>query len=147
VTELWKAGRFTYSPIGRLVVPRDQGRRTPDPSTRVGATQGALTILNVSVDRLGSARSILTTEAIGQLGRTVTDALTMPTDCSSSARQVAPDRPSETRRSNVYWSNVAPQIQVAIGYLNVRRVGGLPISYTNVFCNSGSINRVSQDAL
>jgi hypothetical protein len=29
----------------------------------------ALTVLNVNVDRLGSARSILTDEAIGQLGR------------------------------------------------------------------------------
>ena len=53
----------------------------------------ALTVLNVSVDRLGSARSILTDEAIGQLGRTVTDTLTKLRDCSSSARQMAPDRP------------------------------------------------------
>jgi hypothetical protein len=51
----------------------------------------ALTVLNVSVDRLGSARSILTDEAIGQLGRTVTDALTKLRDCSSSARQMAPN--------------------------------------------------------
>jgi hypothetical protein len=51
-----------------------------------------LTVLNVSVDRLGSARSILTDEAIGQLGRTVTDALTKLRDCSPSARQTAPDR-------------------------------------------------------
>jgi hypothetical protein len=52
----------------------------------------ALTVLNVSVDRLGSARSILTDEAIGQLGRTVADALTKLRDCSSSARQMAPNR-------------------------------------------------------
>ena len=50
----------------------------------------ALTVLNVSVDRIGSARSILTDEAIGQLGRTVTDALTKLRDCSPSARQMAP---------------------------------------------------------
>jgi hypothetical protein len=52
----------------------------------------ALTVLNVSVDRLGSAKSILTDEAIGQLGRSVTDALTRLRDCSPSARQIAPDR-------------------------------------------------------
>ena len=52
----------------------------------------ALTVLNVSVDRLGSARSILTDEAIGQLGRPVADALTKLRDCSSSARQMAPNR-------------------------------------------------------
>jgi hypothetical protein len=57
----------------------------------------ALAVLNVSVDRLGSARSILTTEAIGQLGRTVTDALTKLRDCSSGVRQMAPDR---TLRNN-----------------------------------------------
>jgi hypothetical protein len=52
----------------------------------------ALTVLNVSVERLGSARSILTDEAIAQLGRTVTDALTKLRDCSSGARQMPPDR-------------------------------------------------------
>jgi hypothetical protein len=57
----------------------------------------ALTVLNVSVDRLGSARSILTNEAIGQLGRTVTHALTKLRDCSSGARQMAPDH---TLRNN-----------------------------------------------
>jgi hypothetical protein len=52
----------------------------------------ALTLLNVSVDRLRSARSIVTDEAIGQLGRTVSDALMKLRDCSSSTRQVAPHR-------------------------------------------------------
>jgi hypothetical protein len=53
----------------------------------------ALTVLNVSVDRLGRARSILIDEAIGQLGRTVADALTKLRDCSSSARPMAPNSP------------------------------------------------------
>jgi hypothetical protein len=52
----------------------------------------ALTVLNVSVDRLGNARSILTDQAIEQLGRTATDALVKLRDCSSSASQMAPDR-------------------------------------------------------
>jgi len=52
----------------------------------------ALTVLNFSVDRIGSARSMLTDEAIGQLGRTFTDALVKLRNCSASARQVAPDR-------------------------------------------------------
>ncbi|MHC2333730.1 hypothetical protein [Bradyrhizobium sp. USDA 4454] len=52
----------------------------------------ALTALNVSVDRLGSARSILTDQAIEQSGRTVTDALAKLRGCSSSAVQMAPDR-------------------------------------------------------
>ncbi|MFG3593792.1 hypothetical protein [Bradyrhizobium sp. RDI18] len=59
----------------------------------------ALTVLNVSVDRLGSARSILTDEAIGQLGRTVTDALTKLRDCSPSARQMAIDRTFRSKTS------------------------------------------------
>ena len=60
----------------------------------------ALTVLNVNVDRLGSARSILTDQAIGQLGRTVADALTKLRDCSSSAR-ISPHRKlgNETSRS------------------------------------------------
>jgi hypothetical protein len=48
----------------------------------------ALTALNISVDRLGSARSILTDQAIEQLGRTFTDALAKLRDCTSTA----PDR-------------------------------------------------------
>jgi hypothetical protein len=52
----------------------------------------ALTVLNISVDRLGNARSILTDEAIGQLGRTVTDALMKLRDCSPNVGQMAPDR-------------------------------------------------------
>ena len=50
----------------------------------------ALTTLNISIDRLGSARSILTDKAIGQLGQTVTDSLMTLRDCSSSARKVEP---------------------------------------------------------
>ena len=44
----------------------------------------ALAVLNVNVDRLRSARSILTDQAIGQLGRTVADVLTTLRDCASS---------------------------------------------------------------
>jgi hypothetical protein len=52
----------------------------------------ALTVLNVNVDRLGSARSILTDEAIGQLGRRVTDTLMKLRDCSSNVSQIPPHR-------------------------------------------------------
>ena len=55
----------------------------------------ALTVLNVSIDRIGNARSILTDEAIGheaigQLGRTITDGLTKLRDC-----QATPERRSQ----------------------------------------------------
>ena len=49
-----------------------------------------LTALNINVERLRSARSILTDEAIGQLGRTATDALMKLRDCSSSIGQLEP---------------------------------------------------------
>ena len=58
-------------------------------------------------ERLGSARSILTDEAIGQLGRTVTDALTKLRDCSSSARQVAPHRTLRNKTVES-WGNAGP---------------------------------------
>jgi hypothetical protein len=67
----------------------------------------ALTVLRVSVDRLGSARSILTDEAIGQLGRTVTDALTKLRDCSSSARQMAPDHTLINKTAET-WGTAGP---------------------------------------
>src|SRR4029078_8789689 len=62
----------------------------PALQSEIAQLKEALTVLNVSVDRLGSARSILTEEAIGQLGRTVTDALMKLRGCSSRTRQVAP---------------------------------------------------------
>ena len=57
----------------------------------------ALTVLNTSVDRLGSAKSILTDEAIEQLGRTITDALMKLRDCTPSTRHVAPRGTLENR--------------------------------------------------
>ena len=71
----------------------------PALQTEMVQLREALTVLNVSIDRFESARSILTDEAIGQLGRTVNDALTKLRDCSSNARQMALIAPSETRRS------------------------------------------------
>ena len=59
----------------------------------------ALTALNVSVDRLANTRTILTDEAIGQLGRAVTDTLTKMRGCTSNAGQVQPylsDNAAET---------------------------------------------------
>ena len=60
----------------------------------------ALTALNVSVDRLANTRTILTDEAIGQLGRAVTDTLTKMRGCASNVGQMQPylsDNAAETR--------------------------------------------------
>ncbi len=60
----------------------------------------ALTALNVSVDRLANTRTILTDEAIGQLGRAVTDTLTKMRGCASNVGQVQPylsDNAAETQ--------------------------------------------------
>jgi hypothetical protein len=43
--------------------------------SEIARLREALTALNGSVDRLANARTILTDEAIGQLGRSVTDTL------------------------------------------------------------------------
>ena len=48
----------------------------------------ALTALNVSVDRLADTRTILTDEAIGQLGRAVTDTLMKMRSCASKDGQM-----------------------------------------------------------
>jgi hypothetical protein len=51
-----------------------------------------VTALNVSVDRLTNARTILTDEAIAQLGRSVTETLTKMRGCASNVGQVQPHR-------------------------------------------------------
>ena len=60
----------------------------------------ALTTLNVSVDRLANARTILTDEAIVQLGRAVTDTLKEMRGCASNVGQMQSylgDNAAETR--------------------------------------------------
>jgi hypothetical protein len=47
--------------------------KNPALQREIAQLKEALTVLSVSVDRLGSARSILTDQAIGRLGQTVTD--------------------------------------------------------------------------
>ena len=55
----------------------------------------ALTTLNVSIDRLANTRTILTDEAIGQLGRAVTDTLTQMRGCASKVGQMQPSLNAE----------------------------------------------------
>jgi hypothetical protein len=51
-------------------------RENPVLQSEIARLTEALTALNASVDRLTSARTLLTDEAIGHLGRTVADTLT-----------------------------------------------------------------------
>ena len=55
----------------------------------------ALTALNASVDRLTNTRTILTDEAIAQLGRAVTDTLTQMRGCTSKVGQMQPSLNAE----------------------------------------------------
>ena len=57
---------------------------------KIARLKEALTTLNVSVDRLANARTILTDEAIGQLGRAVTDTLTKMRGCASNVGEMQP---------------------------------------------------------
>ncbi len=67
-------------------------KTSENPSLRIEMAQlkEALTTLNVSVDRLGSAKSILTDEAIERIGRRVSDTLMKLRDCPSNVGQVPP---------------------------------------------------------
>jgi hypothetical protein len=67
----------------------------------------ALTVLNISVDRLGNARSILTDQAIGQLGRTITHSLMNLRDCSSNVGQMAPHEAPRNRTGEA-WEGSMP---------------------------------------
>ena len=74
----------------------------PVAQSRIERLKEALTTLNVSVDRLANTRTILTDEAIGQLGRAVTDTLTKMRGCTSNVGQMQPnlrDNAAETRDS------------------------------------------------
>jgi hypothetical protein len=66
----------------------------------------ALTVVNVSVDRLRSARSMLTDEAIGQLARTVAGGLTRLRSCSSGGEtHLIPSAPADQGRRTAHAEN------------------------------------------
>jgi hypothetical protein len=76
-------------------------RENPGVQLEIARLKEALTALNVSVDRLANARTILTDEAVGQLGRAVTDTLTKLKGCGSNVGQMPPylsDNAPETER-------------------------------------------------
>ena len=60
--------------------------------SEIARLKEAVTALNVSVDRLTNARTILPDEAIAQLGRSVTETLTKVRGCASNVGQVQPHR-------------------------------------------------------
>jgi hypothetical protein len=65
----------------------------PALQSEIAQLKESLITLKVSLDRFGSVRSaIFSDETIGQLGRTVTDALIRLRDCSSISRQTALQR-------------------------------------------------------
>ena len=61
--------------------------------SEIARLKEALSTLSASVDRLTHARTILTDEAIGRLGRSVGDALTNMRSCPSNVGRMQPDRP------------------------------------------------------
>jgi hypothetical protein len=58
--------------------------------SEIARLREALTALDASVDRLTNTRTMLTDEAIGQLGRAVTDALVKMRGCASNPGQSSP---------------------------------------------------------
>ena len=67
----------------------------PVVQVEIARLKEALTALTVSIDRLANARTILTDEAIAQLGRAVTDTLTQMRGCTSKVGQMPPSLNAE----------------------------------------------------
>jgi hypothetical protein len=74
---------------GVTAIP-DIGGENPAVQFEIARLKDALTALTVSVDRLANTRTILTDEAIGQLGRAVIDTLTKMRGCASNAGRMPP---------------------------------------------------------
>jgi len=69
-----------------------RARENPALQSEIARLREALTALDANVDRLISARTFLTDEAIGRLGRSVTDTLTKLRGCASNVGQMQPHR-------------------------------------------------------
>jgi hypothetical protein len=81
--------------------------------SEIARLREALTALNGSVDRLANARTILTDEAIGRLGRSVTDTLTSMRGCASRVGQYSIIAGTVTTRPNP--GHQRPAMKVAAG--------------------------------
>lgn len=64
--------------------------RDPILESRIARLEQAAGTLNANIDRLRHARTVLTDEAIGQLGRSVSDTLTKLRGCASEIREATP---------------------------------------------------------
>jgi len=69
-----------------------RARENPVLQSEIVRLREALTALDANVDRLISARTFLTDEAIGRLGRSVTDTLTKLRGCASNVGRMQPHR-------------------------------------------------------
>ena len=69
-----------------------RARENPVLQSEIARLREALTALDANVDRLTSARTFLTDEAIGRLGRSVTDTLTKLRGCASNVGEMQPHR-------------------------------------------------------
>ena len=70
--------------------------------SEVARLKEALTTLNISVDRLANARTMLTDEAIAQLGRSVTDTLTNTRRGGDAAGGAAKAQPRKKGDPGIY---------------------------------------------
>ena len=71
-----------------------EARKGADPilESKIARLEQAAGTLSANIERLTKARTILTDEAIGQLGRSVSDTLTKLRGCPSTAGQATPAR-------------------------------------------------------
>ena len=79
----------------------------------------ALIAVSLSVDRLTSTRTVFTDEAIGQLGRAVTDTLTKMRGCASKVGQMQPyfsDHAAETGKLDRASETSSPSADVRFGH-------------------------------
>jgi hypothetical protein len=67
-----------------------KARENPVLESEIARLRESLTTLNVSIDRLGNSRSILTDEVAARLGDAVTRTLVTLRDCPSNANPTAP---------------------------------------------------------
>ncbi len=73
---------------------------SPGVQSEIARLREALTALNANISRLTETRTILTDEAIGQLGRAITDTLTKMRGCASNVGRMQPylsDNAAESR--------------------------------------------------
>jgi hypothetical protein len=99
-----------------------RARENPVLQSEIARLREALTALDANVDRLTSARTFLTDEAIGRLARSVADTLTKLRGCASNVGRTQLHRPLDDNAAEIVAHEISSRHSIAASQMTATTV-------------------------